>query len=151
MLFSVWDCFFQPATGAHAQHDPKTPPYTLNGAGLLNASNRSITHHSLETDNKKINYTAIAGSITVRGEQSEPIGRIFYISCYVRQKGLHRLIRNNISLNVYHGGHMPYLHRKSLYAMFEDAERFYSTSKQSFIQHILLRKRQFETNYYPEV
>jgi len=47
----------------------------------------------------------------------------------IRQMDLHQLIRNNISLNVYDGGHMPYLHRKSLDAMFEDAERFYSTSK----------------------
>jgi hypothetical protein len=74
ILFSVWYCFVQPATGAHAQQDPKTPPYALNGAGVLNASNCSITQHSLKIDNKKINYTAIAASITVRGEQSEPIG-----------------------------------------------------------------------------
>jgi hypothetical protein len=72
ILFSVWDCFFQPATGAQARQDPKIPTYVLNGAGALNASNRSITQHSLRIDNKKIKHTAIAASITIRGEQSEP-------------------------------------------------------------------------------
>ncbi|RLB90769.1 MAG: hypothetical protein DRH50_11900, partial [Deltaproteobacteria bacterium] len=68
ILFSVWYCFFQPATGAYAQQEPKTAPSALNGAGVLNASNRSTTQHSLKIGNKKINYTATAASITVQGE-----------------------------------------------------------------------------------
>jgi len=47
----------------------------------------------------------------------------------VRQMGLHSRIRNNIRLKVYHGGHMPYLHPRSLNALFEDANQFYMTLK----------------------
>ncbi|WP_027354642.1 S10 family serine carboxypeptidase-like protein [Desulfosarcina sp. BuS5] len=54
---------------------------------MLDASNRSATQHSIEIDNKKIKYTATAASITVQNEQSEPVGRIFYISYCVQQKG----------------------------------------------------------------
>ena len=87
ILFSVWNCFFHPVTGAYAQQEPKTAPSALNGAGALNALNRSTTQHSIKINNKKINYTATAASITVQDKQSAPIGQIFYISYCVRQKG----------------------------------------------------------------
>ncbi len=43
----------------------------------------------------------------------------------IKQMALDPLISNNIQLKVYHGGHMPYLHQKTLDSMFEDARRFY--------------------------
>jgi carboxypeptidase C (cathepsin A) len=88
ILFSAWHCFFQPAEGAYAQEEEaKTAPSALNGAVVLDASNGSTTQHSLKIDNKKIDYTASAASITVQSEQSAPVGRIFYISYCVQQKG----------------------------------------------------------------
>jgi carboxypeptidase C (cathepsin A) len=43
----------------------------------------------------------------------------------IRQMGLHPQIKDNIKLEVYAGGHMPYLRLRSLEAMFVDAEAFY--------------------------
>ena len=43
----------------------------------------------------------------------------------IRQMRLHPRIRDNVRLKVYHGGHMPYLHLRSLDAMFVDAAQLY--------------------------
>lgn len=43
----------------------------------------------------------------------------------VEQMALDPAIKGNITLKVYHGGHMPYLHQHSRQALFEDAARFY--------------------------
>ncbi|MDV6344494.1 S10 family serine carboxypeptidase-like protein [Nitrosomonas sp. Is37] len=43
----------------------------------------------------------------------------------IKQMALDPLISNNIKLKVYHGGHMPYLHQKTLDSLFEDALQFY--------------------------
>lgn len=43
----------------------------------------------------------------------------------IEQMALDPAIKKNIKLKVYHGGHMPYLHRQSREALFEDADRFY--------------------------
>ncbi|MDR4496717.1 MAG: hypothetical protein MRK02_02145 [Candidatus Scalindua sp.] len=45
----------------------------------------------------------------------------------VNQMVLDPAIRKNIQLKVYHGGHMPYLHQRSLDTMFEDADKFYNS------------------------
>jgi hypothetical protein len=54
ILFPVWHCFFQPAAGVYALEEAKTAPSALNGAGVLDVSNRSNRPHSLKIDNKKI-------------------------------------------------------------------------------------------------
>lgn len=43
----------------------------------------------------------------------------------VEQMALDPSVRDHIELEVYHGGHMPYLHQRSLDALAEDAARFY--------------------------
>ena len=43
----------------------------------------------------------------------------------IRQMALDSRISDNIQLKVYHGGHMPYLHQRTLNAMYEDTARFY--------------------------
>ncbi|MDR4498193.1 MAG: hypothetical protein MRK02_09780 [Candidatus Scalindua sp.] len=45
----------------------------------------------------------------------------------VNQLALDPTIRGNIQLKVYHGGHMPYLHHRSLDAIFEDVAQFYKS------------------------
>ncbi|WP_170828946.1 S10 family peptidase [Nitrosomonas communis] len=43
----------------------------------------------------------------------------------IKQLALEPMMNHNIQLKVYHGGHMPYLHQKTLDSMFEDALQFY--------------------------
>ncbi|SFI64244.1 Carboxypeptidase C (cathepsin A) [Nitrosomonas sp. Nm34] len=43
----------------------------------------------------------------------------------IKQMALDPMMSHNIQLKVYHGGHMPYLHQKTLDSMFEDALQFY--------------------------
>lgn len=86
IFFSVWCCLFQPIAVAYAQQEPEKTPDDLNSAGVLNASNRSTTRHTLKVNRKKFNYTATAASITIQNEKSEPLGRIFYISYRIQPK-----------------------------------------------------------------
>lgn len=44
----------------------------------------------------------------------------------IRQMRLDSQIKDNLQLKVYHGGHMPYLHRDTLDKMFKDAAEFYT-------------------------
>lgn len=50
----------------------------------------------------------------------------------INQMALAPEIRNNIQFNVYHGGHMPYLHQCSLDAIFDDAKHFYTLNQQLY-------------------
>ena len=43
----------------------------------------------------------------------------------IKQMALDSRIQNNIQLKIYHGGHMPYLHRDAREAMFKDVLGFY--------------------------
>lgn len=49
----------------------------------------------------------------------------FASAIMINQMALDTQLVGNVRLRVYHGGHMPYLHKRSLGAMFKDAQQFY--------------------------
>ncbi|SEN19915.1 S10 family peptidase [Nitrosomonas marina] len=49
----------------------------------------------------------------------------FASAIIINQMALDTQLVDNVKLRVYHGGHMPYLHKRSLEAMFKDAQRLY--------------------------
>ncbi|MBZ0192688.1 MAG: hypothetical protein K8F34_13505 [Candidatus Kuenenia stuttgartiensis] len=53
----------------------------------------------------------------------------------IKQMDLDPEISDNIQFKVYHGGHMPYLHRRSLDSMFKDATQFF-TSTMRLPEHV---------------
>lgn len=82
----------------------------------------SVTHHSIQIDAKRLNYTATAGYIQLKDD----IGKTSYFAAKYTMNHL-RLdpsLWNNIILAYYDGGHQMYTHLPSLKKLKTDASAF---------------------------
>ena len=65
-----------PAFAADAPQPPKAAKPPQVSAGAPDA----VTHHSISVNGKTLNYTARAGTITLRNNAQEPTARMFYVA-----------------------------------------------------------------------
>lgn len=80
MLAIIWLCSPQPALVIGASAKAQVQIKSLSEQAVLDASNRSITTHTLKVGKAKFDYLATAASITAYDKQSKPVGQIFYIA-----------------------------------------------------------------------
>jgi carboxypeptidase C (cathepsin A) len=83
----IWFCLLQVTIVMSAPEKAEVQSKLLGEAGMLDASNRSVTSHTFKAGEAKFDYTATAASITTYDKQSKPIGQIFYIAYKVEQQG----------------------------------------------------------------
>jgi carboxypeptidase C (cathepsin A) len=89
ILVSIWLGLSQGSRVMSAPEKAQMQTELLSETAALDAANRSITSHTLLTEETKFDYLATAASITVHDKQSKPAGQIFYIAYTRKQPGEH--------------------------------------------------------------